>query len=152
VPLLVTPHFTSDEFAQPSGRGFNRAAYPTDWIASRLKPLCEQLEVIRAALPTGSMVKIGSGYRSEGYNRALPGTARLSQHVQGLAADIVVPGVAPADVHALVLKLYAEKAIRIGGLGYYARTDVAPGFVHVDIRPGVRLARWNGSPRREEVG
>lgn len=146
MPTVVTPHFTVEEFAQPAGRGFPYVPYPVEWIASRLTPLCQALEVIRAALPEGSRIHVGSGYRSEGYNRALPGTARLSQHVQGLAADITVPGVAPDVVHALVLKLREGNVIRIGGLGRY------PTFTHVDIRPGVKLARWNGSPKRAEVG
>lgn len=57
------------------------------------------------------------------------------------AADLRVSGVTPAKVHAVALELQREGKIRIGGFGKY------PGFVHVDVRLGKRLARWAGSRR-----
>jgi len=143
---LVTPHFSLEEFVQPAGRGCPAVPYPAEWVDSRLRVLCEQLEILRGALPTGASIHIGSGYRSPAYNTALPGTAKASQHMQGRAADIQVKGVTPAAVHALVLGLYQAKKIIIGGLGSY------PTFTHVDVRPGVRLATWTGSPARVDVG
>jgi uncharacterized protein YcbK (DUF882 family) len=136
----VTPHFKVGEFARPArpARGFPAAApYPAAWVSARLRPLCEALEVLRTELG-GKSIKIGSGYRDPDYNRAIGG-ARASQHMQGRAADITVAGVTPKRVHDTLLRLHQEGRIRIGGLGSY------PGFTHVDVRPGTRLARWTGS-------
>lgn len=129
--LPITPHFSLSEF-----QCRDLTPYPAEWIASRLHPLCAALEVIRER--AGGAIKINSGFRSESYNRKIHG-ARLSQHVQGRAADITIAGMAPAKVHALVLDLYRDGAIKIGGCGSY------PGFTHVDVRDAVRLVRWGGS-------
>ena len=99
--------------------------------------MCETLEVIRVEL--GVSVTVLSGYRSPAYNKKIGG-ARASQHMEGHAADIKAKGLSAAKVHAAVLKLYNEdKLPHLGGLGSY------PGFTHVDVRPGERLARWTGS-------
>ena len=129
--LPITPHFTLAEFACRDS-----TPYPAEWIGTRLKPLCDALERIREA--AGKPVTILSGFRSENYNRRIRG-ARLSQHVQGRAADITIAGMSASAVHDLVLGLYRDGAIRIGGCGLY------PTFTHVDVRDGVRLARWGGS-------
>lgn len=74
-------------------------------------------------------VIINSGYRCKKHNAAVGG-ATLSKHRFGMAADIVVKGVAPEAVAA-----YAE-AIGMGGVGRYKT------FTHVDTRRG--KARWRG--------
>jgi uncharacterized protein YcbK (DUF882 family) len=139
--MKVTTHFSSEEFDRPArvraGKQFPTAAYPAKWIESRLRPLCETLEVIRSAL--SAPLKIGSGYRDPAYNVAIGG-ARASQHMEGRAADITVRGWSAANVHATILALYAQgKLPHLGGLGIY------PGFVHVDVRPTKKLMRWTGS-------
>lgn len=129
----VTEHFSREEFACHNGD-----AYPEKWVASRLTPLCEMIEIIRKAAG-GKAVNIRSGYRSPVYNRSIGG-ARASRHMSGEAADIVVAGMSAPAAHALVLRLYDEgKLERLGGLGSY------PNFTHVDVRKGDRLARWSGS-------
>ena len=106
-------------------------------------PLCETLEVLRAAL--GRPITILSGFRTAAYNRRIGG-ARASQHVEGRAADIVVKGLSATAVHAKLLELHAVgKLPRLGGLGAYH------GFTHVDVRPGDRLARWGGSRTAAET-
>lgn len=134
--MIVTPHFDSTEFSQKAGHGLMGEPYPLHWIPSRLLPLCNELEVLRTVL--GKPVRVISGYRSELYNRAIKG-ARLSQHIQGRAADIVVSGCTAAMVHACCLELHDAGTLKIGGLGIY------PNFVHIDIRPTKRLIRWTGS-------
>lgn len=130
--MKISAHFDSTEFACRNG-----SLYPAAWIDARLRPLCETLEVIRES--AGKPVTILSGFRTEEYNRSIKG-ARASQHVQGRAADITIAGMKASAVHALVLELYnANKLPLLGGLGAY------PGFVHVDVRSGDRLARWEGS-------
>lgn len=136
--MRLTKHFSVEEFAQPARHGFfHPAPYPKGWIESRLRPLCEALEVLRAELG-GKPVRVLSGYRSALYNRQIGG-ARKSQHVQGRAADITVDGISAEKVHAATLKLYREGRLKIGGLGLY------PSFVHIDVRPRKTLARWRGS-------
>lgn len=134
--MNITQHFTLEEFHSHDGK-----PYPTEWIADRLRPLCEMLEVIRERV--GGPLVILSGYRSPEHNTAVGG-ARHSQHVAGRAADIQAPGVDPGRVHELVLELAAERPSRIiqlGGLGRY------PTFTHVDVRhrfAGEGIARWSG--------
>lgn len=132
----LTQHFFVAEFAQKSRPGFGCTRYPAEWIAERLKPLCEVLEVIRAEF--GKPIIITSGYRSELYNAAIRG-AKNSQHKQGRAVDIKVKRISPKTVHDTILRLYREKRIKIGGLGDY------PTFTHLDIRSTTRLRRWSGT-------
>ena len=134
--MKITAHFHSEEFDQPARHGLPLRPYPEKWIEYRLRPLCEALEVIRTELG-GRVIAILSGYRSEEYNRKING-ARLSQHVEGRAADIQVSGYTAAGVEGIAMRLYAADKLRIGGLGLY------PTFVHVDVRQGTRLARWTG--------
>src|SRR5687767_13424867 len=100
--MRVTAHFDSTEFAQKGAHGFPGEPYPGHWIPPRLLPLCNELEVLREVL--ARPIRILSGYRSEAYNRRIGG-ARLSQHVQGKAADIAVAGVSAKRIHDLVLEL-----------------------------------------------
>lgn len=81
----------------------------------------------------GKPVSIISGYRTPSYNRRVGG-APNSQHVKGMAADIIVSEVLPKDVAD-----YAE-SLEAGGVGRY------PGrpneWVHVDVMG--RGRRWVG--------
>lgn len=77
------------------------------------------LELIRQHFD--APVVINSGYRCEKHNQAVGGAAG-SLHTKGMAADIVVQGVAPMEV--------ARYAERIGVLGIGLYGD----FVHVDTR------------------
>ena len=130
--MKITGHFDSDEFRCKDG-----TLYPDKWFDSRLVILCGQLEIVRGE--SGKrVVHINSGYRTLAYNKSVGG-ARSSQHVEGRAADIVIAGFLPSVVHDLILKLYNEKRIQIGGLGSY------PTFTHIDIRLSDRLVRWSGS-------
>ncbi len=133
--MKITEHFSLDEFKQPERHGCPEVAYPAEWVPDRLTPLCTVLEAIRAFF--GKPITILSGYRSPAYNTAVGGK-KASQHLQGKAADITVEGVSAADVHEAILKLHKQGKIKLGGLGKY------PGFTHVDVRDGQRLARWDG--------
>jgi uncharacterized protein YcbK (DUF882 family) len=74
-------------------------------------------------------VVINSGYRCAPHNRRVGGV-RGSRHLQGMAADIVVKGVAPKEVAK-----YAE-SIGIKGIGLYSN------FIHIDTRSS--KAFWIG--------
>ena len=91
----------------------------------------DMLHTVLAKLgkPDGT-VDILSGYRSEETNDMLreSGTtnaAKYSQHIQGRAIDIRVPGVSAAVVRDAALSVGA------GGVGYYPQSQ----FVHVDVGP-----------------
>mgnify|MGYP001580031999 CR=1 FL=1 len=135
--MKITPHFSAEEFACRDG-----TPYPSAWIGSRLRPLCELLEIIRADLEVP--IDIVSGYRTKTYNKHIGG-ARQSQHVQGRAADIIAGNLSvimPAKVHAAILELYdtnSDVQRLLGGLGSYQD------FSHLDVRKTDHLVRWKGS-------
>lgn len=82
----------------------------------------------------GKPVTINSGYRCATHNKAVGGATR-SYHTKGMAADIAVKDVAPAEVAK-----YAE-TIGILGIGLY-ETASDGYFVHVDTRTS--KAFWYG--------
>lgn len=128
----MKPNFSWTEFACKDG-----TPYPTKWLGSRLARLIAVLETIRAA--AGCRIFIVSGFRTDEHNKRIGG-ARLSRHVTGEAADIRAEKLSAAELHEKILGLYAAgKLDDLGGLGAY------PGWVHVDVRSGSRLARWSGS-------
>ena len=136
--LKVTEHFNIDEFKQPARHNLPSKDYPIEWL-DRLTRLCTQLEIIRAVF--NQPIKIISGYRSEEYNTAIEGS-KNSQHMLGLAADIVIKNVGADGVHKAILNLIKDKKLDIKGLGHYAKTD--PPFNHVDIRDSKDLVMWFG--------
>lgn len=81
--------------------------------------LVEYLQKIRDHF--NAPVTINSAYRCEKHNAKIGGASK-SKHKYGQAADIVVKGVAPAEVAK-----YAE-SIGIKGIGLYSS------FVHIDTR------------------
>lgn len=133
--IQITEHFSLDEFACHDG-----TAYPAKHIETRLRPLCETLEVIREAAG-GRALRILSGYRTPEWNRKVEGSLR-SQHVEGRAADIRHPTLVAGELHTLILQLYrAGKLPHLGGVGLYIT------FCHVDVRPIAdgRLRQWLGT-------
>ena len=93
------------------------------------------LEQVRAHF--GKPVHINSAYRTPAYNISVGGSPE-SQHCQGTATDIVISGIDPIRI-ALYLSSLPYFAKR-GGIGYYSRTQLTGGFVHVDVRTW--KSRW----------
>lgn len=79
----------------------------------------------------GKSININSGFRTAIHNKKVGGSAN-SQHLYGLAADIVVSGVEPQKVYDYACKLLP----RSGGVGLYNWG------VHIDVRK--EKSRWNG--------
>lgn len=75
----------------------------------------------------GAPVIIKSGYRTHAHNENEDG-ARQSRHLWGMAADVEVEGMTPAEVQA-----WAEQQ-DWGGIGYYHT------FTHLDVQG--RNRRW----------
>jgi uncharacterized protein YcbK (DUF882 family) len=78
-------------------------------------------------------INVVCGYRTPWSNEYLRthghGVARHSLHMEAMAIDIRVPGVATADLRDAALALHR------GGVGYYPGSQ----FVHVDVG---RVRRW----------
>ncbi len=126
----LSKHFNSNEF-DCHGAGCCSQTKIND-------KLVEYLEKIRCYF--GKPITITSGYRCPVHNRNVHG-ATGSRHGKGDAADIVIPGVRPADVAK-----YAE-SIGIKGIGLY-ETPQDGYFVHIDTREAKSF--WYGqacSPR-----
>lgn len=87
------------------------------------KQLVTYLQKIRDHF--GKSVTINSGYRCSKHNSAVGGTSG-SKHTKGMAADIVVKDIKPAEVAK-----YAE-SLGIKGIGLYEGSD--GNFVHIDTR------------------
>jgi uncharacterized protein YcbK (DUF882 family) len=96
----------------------------------------------RLRRPDG-IIEVVCGYRTPETNEALrqnsrrTGVAEHSQHMEGHAIDLRVPGVSTAAVRNAALSLHA------GGVGYYPVSQ----FVHVDVGP-VRHWVFAGSQHR----
>ena len=122
--VQLTANFKVREFACCDG---------TDTVFIALE-LVTVLQSIRDHF--GRAVTVNSGYRTEAHNKAVGGSA-TSQHKYGLAADIVVQGVAPKEVARYAETLLGGK----GGIGLYVWG------VHVDVRAS--RSRWNSTSGRE---
>ncbi len=91
--------------------------------------LLDGLEKLREL--AGVAVIVHAGYRCAKHNREVGGVPH-SEHMQGLAADIELPGISLQRAYALALEVpqFAQ-----GGIGAYDG-----GFLHVDVRE--QRARW----------
>ena len=95
--MQLSEHFELAEFLvseTAARRGI--ANEPTPEIIENLRRLCQLvLEPLRVKL--ARPVVITSGYRSPALNRATGGSP-TSHHMQGRAADLIVPGITPLAV------------------------------------------------------
>ena len=115
----LTANFSRSEFECKCGCGLCIADYA---LVTLLQDLRERY---------GRVVHVQSGTRCESHNTASGGYA-TSKHMVGLAADIVVSGIAPDEVHAQLVEWASDR----WGIGSYDE------FTHIDVRPVA--ARWNG--------
>lgn len=126
--MKVTEHFIREEFDCKDG-----TKYPKEWIETRLKFLCEQLEILRREI--GFPLHIISGFRTTEHNKKVGGKQH-SQHLQGTAADIVCKDLSAPKLSFAIERLVKEGKMHNGGIGTYKT------FVHYDIRKNP--ARWDG--------
>ena len=149
--MQLSPHFELAEFVvseTAARRGI--ANEPTPEVIDNLRLLCQRvLEPLRASL--ARPVVITSGYRSLALNRAVGGSTR-SHHIQGRAADLIVPGFTPLAVcqraeqlqlpcvqiiHEfgrwahLALALPQERTQLLTAKRVQGRTVYVPGLIHV---------------------
>jgi uncharacterized protein YcbK (DUF882 family) len=99
-------------------------------IAPRLLDMLYQLH---AGFDTTMPFQVYSGYRSPSSNGLLreadPGVAKRSLHMEGMAIDLCMEGVALDDLRRAAMEM------RAGGVGYYPDSH----FVHLDIG---RVRNW----------
>ena len=124
--MKFATNFSLKEFRSKDG-----SVTPPD-VQTNLARLSENLQVIRDHF--GAPITINSGYRSPAHNKS-EGGSKNSQHLLGLAADIVVLGAHPDEVVKVILQLINDGKISEGGIGRYKS------FTHYDIRG--TAARWD---------
>lgn len=73
---------------------------------------------------------VNCGYRCPRHNAEVSGASKASKHMQGLAADVSIPGVHPYRIARFICSIPGF----IGRVGCYTWGQ-NNGFVHVDIRP-----------------
>ncbi|WP_299452078.1 D-Ala-D-Ala carboxypeptidase family metallohydrolase [uncultured Microscilla sp.] len=122
----TSTNFKASEFDCNDGTAVPPEYYPN------VQNLMKQLEILRSEMGAG--ITINSSYRTPSHNKAVGGKAN-SQHLYAKAADIVVKGYTPKQVHAKIEALTKAGKMTQGGLGLYKT------FVHYDIR-GTK-ARWD---------
>src|SRR5688572_9092281 len=110
----LSEHFSRHEFDSRDGAKANPVP--------RLIECLERLRAICGNRP----LRILSGYRSPAHNKKVRG-ARHSQHMYNRAADI------PYRYATVVQAMQA---------GFTGIGDADGWAVHVDVRPGTRVARW----------
>jgi uncharacterized protein YcbK (DUF882 family) len=126
--MNITEHFSLREFHCKDG-----TPYPLEWIKTRLKPLCEALEIIRKV--TGKPLVILSGYRTKEWNKKVGG-ANESYHTKGMAADFTPVGFDIVRLGNIIDTYQKNGVLPRGGL----HVDKEKNFIHIDIRG--KIARW----------
>jgi zinc D-Ala-D-Ala carboxypeptidase len=103
---------------------------PTEEVTNNLRVLCEKvLQPIRDHYGKG--VKVNSGYRAPEVNAAVGGS-KMSDHCQGQAADIEIPGVPNAELAQYIAdNLKFTQVI----LEFYTQGIPDSGWVHVSYDP-----------------
>ena len=103
---------------------------PTQDVISNLQALAVNvLQPVREHFAKG--IKVNSGYRSPDVN-AKVGGSRTSDHCQGMAADIEIPGVPNHELAEYIAKNYKFTQVI---LEFYTQGIPDSGWVHVSYNP-----------------
>ncbi len=130
--IPLSKNFYLHEFtrSQTAARhGINMSVIEGGIIYSNLRNLC--LNVLQPLRNHFGTVHITSGYRPPKLNKRIGGSSN-SQHLYGLAADIVVPGVSPLEV---------AQWIKANCKGYDQVIHEFGEWVHVSVASRNRAAR-----------
>ena len=124
----MTKNFSISEFECKGGN-----CKMTADVKNNVFKLAEQLQILRDKVK--KPIKINSAFRCANYNDNVIKGAKHSQHKLGKAADIVVSGMTPNEVHKLVCEMVELGQLNFGGIGKYNT------FTHLDIRD--KESRWD---------
>jgi uncharacterized protein YcbK (DUF882 family) len=126
----VSAVYWADGLYQPAGlAAIDRVLrdHRTGLVREIDRRLLDVLHELRQDLGTTAAFHVISSYRSPKTNALLRANGRAvaekSLHMEGMAADVRLPGVSLDDLHR------AAVARKAGGVGYYS----GPSFVHVDV-------------------
>ena len=122
--MKLSEHFELAEFLvseTAARRGIGNE--PTPEVIENLRRLC-QLVLQPLRIKLGRPVVITSGYRSPVLNRAVGGSP-TSHHMQGRAADLIVPGMTPLVVCRAAHQLRLPCVQIIHEFGRWAHLAVA---------------------------
>jgi zinc D-Ala-D-Ala carboxypeptidase len=97
--MNLTENFTLEELTHTSHRQFDNT--PNDAELANLRRLAEFLEQVKEVLG-GKPIMVNSAFRSKEVNDSV-GSKDTSQHRNGCAADIRVPGMTPDQVVRAVI-------------------------------------------------
>lgn len=116
-----TAHFNFSEFYSKDGSGFSGGKVGSATVKENVRVLMYKLEALRRKAGN-SAVTINSGFRSIAHNSSVGG-APNSQHLYGIAADIVVSGKTTRQVYVIA------ETCGFSGLERYTNS-----WQHVDSR------------------
>ena len=120
VATLITKNFKSTEF-DCKGKGCCSETPVDDRLVMILQKVRDHF---------GVSVNVNCGYRCKKHNSQIAGAAKASKHMEGIAADIVVKGIAPMRVARYIESIPGF----VGRIGCYTWDSGVSGFVHVDTR------------------
>lgn len=145
--MQLTNHFALEEFTTSRTAAANSIDNtPSDGIIGNIKDLARWLETLRAKLD-GKKIVISSGYRCEELNK-LVGGSPASQHMQGLAADILIPEVGtPYQVCEAILNSGLKFDQMIHEFGQWCHISVTPG-----LTPGRQQVLTTDGPGKYKKG
>jgi len=126
-----TRHFNWSEFHSKDGSGFNNGKIAASQVKENVRRLMWKLEAVRKKAGDAPII-INSGFRSVSHNAAVGGASN-SQHMYGIAADIVISGKSVSQAIS-----YAQSSGFSGIIRYST-------FTHVDSRveyPQYGAASW----------
>lgn len=125
----LSPNFTLSEFSC-------QCRYHDCNVTLISKKLIANLQSLRDVMK--EPLTVTCGYRCERHNAEVAGSSKLSQHVQGLAADIRTES--RKNMQHLLHLCYGIPDL--GGLGQYFSGGKLV-RLHIDFRPrGLKLAEW----------
>ncbi|MBA0053781.1 DUF882 domain-containing protein [Streptomyces sp. AJS327] len=115
-----TDHFNFSEFYSKDGSKFNGGKVSASTVKENIRRLMYKLEAVRKKAGDRS-ITVNSGFRSKRHNSNVGGASN-SQHMYGIAADIVISGRTVSNTIS-----YAQKSGFSGIIRYNT-------FTHVDNR------------------
>lgn len=141
--MNLSPHFTFAELIATAHRGIDNT--PPAWVVDNLRALC--LDVLEPLREVFGPLHVVSGYRCPELNVAVGGKPK-SQHIQGLAADVVPLNYSLRKAAPGVLACHAAEWDQfIYEFGRWLHISAAPGG-RPPRREALMIGSWTGGVER----